>query len=116
MHALVVPPFVRVIHFAGVGVIGGAEEVELGQIVSVAEMVHDASVEPGSAIGDVGVPMHVAPEQSIGLTIHFPLVAVEGRALGGFVRVRVLKLLLQPWQRRRRGIGKLGKARGGRPA
>ena len=60
VHALVVPPFVRMI-LSYVGVVGGSEKVDLGQVVD-AEMIHDASIEPGTAIGNVGVPVNVAPK------------------------------------------------------
>ena len=45
VHALVVPPFVRMIDLSYVGVVGGSEKVDLGR--GIAEMIHDASVEPG---------------------------------------------------------------------
>ena len=88
VHALVVPPFVRMIHLADVGVIGGAEKVDLGQVVGVTEMINDASVESGPAIGNVGVPVDVAPEKPVSLTVDLPFMAIEGGALGGLVRVR----------------------------
>ena len=87
VHPLVVPPFVRMINLADVGVVGRTEEVDLGQVVGVTEMIHDASVEYGPAIGNVGVPVDVAQEEPESLSLDFPLMSVEGGAFGCLVRV-----------------------------
>ena len=87
VHPLVVPPFIRMIDLANVGVIGGSEKVDLGQVVGIAEMIDDASVEPGAAIRDISVPMYIPPKEPKGLSVDLPFMTVEGRAFGGFVRV-----------------------------
>jgi hypothetical protein len=87
VHPLVVPPFIRMIDLANIGVIGCSEKVDLGQVVGIAEMIHDASVEPGAAIRDIGMSMDIAPKKPEGLSVDLPFMTIEGRALGGFVRV-----------------------------
>ena len=88
VHPLIVPPLVGMIGFSDIGVIGGSEKIDLGQVIGVAEVIYDASVEPRPAVGNVGMAVDVAPIESIGLTVHGPLVAFEGRSLGSLVRMR----------------------------
>ena len=59
------PPFVRIVGLSDVRVIRCPKEIEFPHIVRVPEMLHDAAVEPGAAIGHVRVPMKITPIQPI---------------------------------------------------
>ena len=86
--ALGVPPLVGVVGLGDVGVVGGAEEVEPGEVVGVAVVLGDAAVEAGAAIGLVGVAVEIAPAEAVGFSAEGPgVVVVEGAGWRGGVEV-----------------------------
>ena len=85
VHALVMPPFVWMVNLPYIGVVRCAKEVNFTEVISISEMIDDASVESRSAIGNIGVTVNIPPVKTIGLSIHLPLVAIVGRTFRGIV-------------------------------
>ena len=50
-------------------------------------MIDNASVEPSPAVGDIGVPVNVAPVQTKALTVHIPFVSVTSGTLRSLMGV-----------------------------
>ena len=88
VHPLIVPPFVGVIKFSGIRMIGSAEEIDFSQIIGITKMINNASVKSGPAVGDIGVAVNIPPVQPIGFSLHRPLVAVIGRPFWSFMGMR----------------------------
>ena len=39
VHPLIVPPLVGMIGFSDIGVVGGSEKIDLGQVIGIAEVI-----------------------------------------------------------------------------